>query len=40
VGLAAFHDAEADIPADVKTKLDEIQKGLADGSIQTNVTLP
>jgi basic membrane protein A len=40
VGLAPFHDAEADIPADVKTKLDEIQKGLADGSIQTNVTLP
>ncbi|MEP7191043.1 MAG: BMP family ABC transporter substrate-binding protein, partial [Roseiflexaceae bacterium] len=40
VGLADFHDAAADIPADVKTKLDGIQKGLADGSIKTNVTLP
>jgi basic membrane protein A len=40
VGLAPFHDAEKDIPADVKTKLDGILKGLADGSIQTNVKLP
>lgn len=40
VGLAPFHDADAAIPADVKAKLDEILKGLADGSIQTNVKLP
>lgn len=40
VGLAMFHDAEKDVPADVKAKLDEILKGLADGSIKTNVTLP
>ena len=40
VGLAPFHDADGQIPADVKTKLDEILKGLADGSIQTGVKLP
>ncbi len=40
VGLAPFHDADAAIPADVKAKLEEIQKGLADGSIKTNVVLP
>jgi basic membrane protein A and related proteins len=40
VGLAPFHDADASIPADVKSKLDEILKGLADGSVKTNVTLP
>src|SRR6266542_2794374 len=40
VGLAPFHDADSAIPADVKTKLDTTLKGLADGSIQTNVKLP
>jgi basic membrane protein A len=40
VGLAPFHDADAAIPADVKAKLDTTLKGLADGSIKTNVTLP
>lgn len=39
VGLAPFHDAENEIPADVKTKLDEILKGLSDGSITTGVQL-
>ena len=39
VGLAPFHDADASIPDDVKAKLDEIQQGLADGSITTNVML-
>lgn len=40
VGLAPFHDTDSAIPAEAKTKLDEILKGLADGSIKTNVTLP
>ena len=40
VGLAPFHDADAAIPADVKTLLETTLKGLADGSIKTNVTLP
>jgi basic membrane protein A len=39
VGLAPFHDADDDIPADVKSKLDEILKGLADGTIKTGVEL-
>lgn len=38
VDYAPFHDAQ--IPAEVKAKLDEIKKGLADGSIKTNVKLP
>lgn len=37
VGLAPFHDFDATIPADVKTKLQEIDKALKDGSIKTNV---
>jgi basic membrane protein A len=37
VGLAPFHDNEAKVPADVKSKLDEIDKGLKDGSIKTCV---
>ena len=35
VGLAPFHDFESQIPADVKTKLEEIDAGLKDGSITT-----
>ncbi len=38
VDYAPFHDAQ--VPAEVKAKLDEIKKGLADGSIKTNVKLP
>jgi basic membrane protein A and related proteins len=40
VGLAPFHDTDAEIPAEVKAKLDETLKGLADGSVKTNVTVP
>ncbi|GAB4206547.1 MAG: hypothetical protein OHK0022_33690 [Roseiflexaceae bacterium] len=40
VGLAPFHTADASIPAEVKTRVEEILKGLSDGTIQTNVTLP
>jgi basic membrane protein A len=34
-GLAPFHDFDSTIPADVKTKLDEIAKALMDGSLAT-----
>ena len=34
---APFHDLDGKVPADVKTKMQEIQKGLTDGSIKTNV---
>jgi basic membrane protein A len=34
-GLAPFHDFDAKIPAEVKTKLNEIDAGLRDGSIST-----
>lgn len=40
VGLTPFHNADSSIPAEVKTKLAEILKGLADGSIKTGVTVP
>jgi basic membrane lipoprotein Med (substrate-binding protein (PBP1-ABC) superfamily) len=39
VGLAPFHDTEDAIPQAVKDKLQEIYKGLADGSITTGVVL-
>lgn len=34
-GLASFHDFDSTIPAEVKTKLDEIAKALLDGSLAT-----
>ena len=34
-GLAPFHDFDAKIPAEVKTKINEIDAGLKDGSITT-----
>jgi basic membrane protein A and related proteins len=37
VGLSPFHDLDAQVPADVKTRLAEINRGLADGSIKTGV---
>ncbi len=36
-GLAPYHDLDSKVPADVKAKLDEITKGLTDGSLKTNV---
>lgn len=39
VGLAPFHDFDAKLPADVKTKVGAVVKGLSDGSIKTGVTL-
>lgn len=35
VGLASFHDFDAEIPQDVKDSLTEIEAGLQDGSIET-----
>jgi basic membrane protein A len=35
VGLAPFHDFDSQIDQGIKTKLDEINKGLLDGSIET-----
>jgi basic membrane protein A len=37
-GLAPYHDLESKVPADVKAKIDEINKGLLDDSIKTNVS--
>jgi basic membrane protein A len=39
IGLAPFHDKDADVPADVRALLDETFAGLADGSIKTNVVI-
>lgn len=36
-GYAPFHDVEARVPAEVKAKLQEIEKGLQSGSLKTNV---
>ena len=37
VGLAPYHDLDAQVPAAVKTKIQELDKGLQDGTIKTNV---
>jgi len=37
-GLAPFHDVDADVSAEVKAKMAEIEAGLLDGSIKTNVS--
>jgi len=39
VGLAPFHDWDSKVPQAVKDKLNQIGKGLKDGSIKTNVVL-
>jgi basic membrane protein A len=36
-GYAPFHDLESEVPAEVKTMMEEINTGLLDGSIKTNV---
>jgi basic membrane protein A and related proteins len=36
-GYAPFHDLDSKVPAEVKTKMEEIQKALTDGSLTTNV---
>lgn len=37
VGIAPFHELENEIPAEVRTALEEIKTGLLDGSIKTDV---
>ena len=39
VGLAPFHDTESQVPNEVKQRLQQIDRGLKDGSIRTGVTL-
>jgi len=39
IGYAPFHDAESKVPKNVKSKLDQILKKLADGSLETGVKL-
>jgi basic membrane protein A and related proteins len=36
-GYAPFHDLESEVPAEVKAMMEEINAGLLDGSIKTNV---
>ncbi|NMC12904.1 MAG: BMP family ABC transporter substrate-binding protein [Chloroflexi bacterium] len=36
-GFAPYHDVESQVPAEVKAKMEEIQKALADGSLETGV---
>jgi basic membrane protein A len=36
-GLAPYHDFDSKVPADVKAKIDEINKALLDGSLKTGV---
>jgi basic membrane protein A len=38
-GLAPYHDFESKIPADVKTKVEDIVKQMEAGTLQTGVTL-
>jgi basic membrane protein A len=37
VSLAPFHDLDAAVSKEIKTKLEEVNKGLLDGTIKTNV---
>lgn len=36
-GYAPYHDVESQVPAEVKAKMEEIDKALKDGSLKTNV---
>ena len=36
-GYAPFHDVEAKVPADVKARIDTLEKALADGTVKTGV---
>jgi basic membrane protein A and related proteins len=39
VGLAPFHDTEAKVPNEIKVRLQQIDRGLKDGSIKTGAAL-
>ena len=36
-GYAPFHDLDSEVPAEVKTKMEEINTALVGGSLQTGV---
>ena len=36
-GFAPYHDMDSKVPADVKSKMEEINKALQDGSLKTDV---
>ena len=36
VGIAPFHDFDSKVPADLKSKLDELKKGIIDGSVSVD----
>jgi basic membrane protein A len=36
-GYAPYHDLENQVPAEVKTEMEALLKGIKDGSIKTNV---
>lgn len=36
-GFAPYHDLDNEVPADVKAQMEQINKGILDGSIKTNV---
>jgi basic membrane protein A len=36
-GYAPYHDQESNVPAEVQTKMEEIDAALKDGSLKTNV---
>ncbi len=38
VGLAPFHDQESKVPADLKTKIEDLRKQLLDGTLKTGVS--
>jgi basic membrane protein A len=38
VGFAPFHELENDVPTEIKVLMDEVNTGLLDGSIRTNVS--
>ncbi len=38
VGLAPYHDWDSKVPADVKSKIDEVKKGLQAGTVKTCVS--
>ena len=39
VGISPYHNFDSKIPADVKAKIEDIKKKLADGSLQTGVNI-
>jgi basic membrane protein A len=36
VGLAPFHEWDSKVPAELKSKIDELKKGIADGSVSVD----